>query len=437
MRSIFKKIVLAVLVCTMLSCALVGCSSKGKTLMELEGEDISVNSVMLLMSRMKGSLASASAFGAKALQSSFWDTVTDAESKQTYDKYYTNLVVDSAKTYLAALAYFDELGLKLPDSTIDEIDEEMKTLVDSDGDGSKSALNAILADYGANYKILRDSYIMEAKLAYLSDHLFGADGSLIADTIYEDYYKQNYVRFRQIFFFTQKPVYEKDARGDVIYYSDLQEKTVAYNSKAEGVYRSDLKDKNGDFIWLYKDKDGVERISYDKDGEKSPVVDSKGKVQTEKLTADEMVELTDTVQIIMEEKVKECEYALFDSLVDKYGEDEGMEQYPNGYYMTASSEYDAPEVIKALFEMKDGEIREISSDYGIHIVMKYPLETGGYAKEENKDFFRTENGTYGFLGTLKNQLLEAYVADYKAKIEIDEELLDTLSMKNIGANYHY
>ena len=59
MKSLSKKIlVLAMALVLTLSC-LVGCSSRGKKLMELEGEDITENMFMLLMSRMKGNLSSA------------------------------------------------------------------------------------------------------------------------------------------------------------------------------------------------------------------------------------------------------------------------------------------------------------------------------------------------------------------------------------------
>ncbi len=448
MKSTVKRIILLALVCVLTLGALVGCSSRGKTLMKLDGVKISENTLMLLMSRMKGNMSSSYMFGTSALKDSFWDTVTDASSGKTYDAYYTNMVIDNAKTYLAALYLFEELDLKLPSETVDSIDEELDKLIDSDANGSKSAFNAILAEYGANYNILRDAYIMEAKIAYLSDHLFGADGSKISEDNYNDYYNQNYARFRQIFFFTKKPVYETDKQGDVIYYSDLQNKVIAYDSEAEGVRKKTddagkvLTDAKGQIIWVYTEG-GVEHISYDDRGTEekptypNPLLDDSGNVITAELDKSEMIALSDKVQLILEDEAREGEYALFDKLIEAYGEDVGMEEYPNGYYMTKESEYDSPEVVKALFEMNTGEIRRVESDYGIHIVMKYELDEAAYAKSENKDFFRAEDGTYSFLTQIKNQLLEEYIAKYKNNIEIDESILAGLSMKNVGANYNY
>ena len=435
MKAIIKKIFILTLACVMILTSMVGCSSRGKTMIELGDSEISVNLYMLLLSRMKGKLASAYSFGEKALYDSFWDTVMDASTGQTYNDYYTNMVLENAKTYIAALYLFDDLGLKLPDSYMDEIDKELDTLVANDGDGSKSAFNALISSYGANYTVLRDAYIMEAKIAYLKDHLFGASGSLISDSLIEEYYQESYVRFRHIFFFTTKPVYDADENGDTIYFTS--EGKIAYD-KEKGHKKEEngkfVTDKNGDMIFYLDDG----RIAYDsKNGVPNPVLDSSGNVMTTKLTADELIKLSDKTQLIMEDEAKEGDYKLFDALVEKYTEDEGMTKYPNGYYLTATSNYDSPEVVEALFEMEEGEIRRVDSQYGIHIVMKYELDEGGYADEKNTDFFRTSEGSLAFMSTLKNILLEEYVEKYKANIVIDEELLKSVSMKTVGANYNY
>ena len=435
MKAIIKKIFILTLACVMILTSMVGCSSRGKTMIELGDSEISVNLYMLLLSRMKGKLASAYSFGEKALYDSFWDTVMDASTGQTYNDYYTNMVLENAKTYIAALYLFDDLGLKLPDSYMDEIDKELDDLVTNDGDGSKSAFNALISSYGANYTVLRDAYIMEAKISYLKDHLFGASGSLISDSLIEEYYQETYVRFRHIFFFTTKPVYDADENGDTIYFTSAGK--IAYD-KEKGHKKEEngkfVTDKNGDMIFYLDDG----RIAYDsKNGVPNPVLDSSGNVMTTKLTADELIKLSDKTQLIMEGEAKEGDYKLFDALVEKYTEDEGMTKYPNGYYLTATSNYDSPEVVEALFEMEEGEIRRVDSQYGIHIVMKYELDEGGYADEKNTDFFRTSEGSLAFMSTLKNILLEEYVEKYKANIVIDEELLKSVSMKTVGANYNY
>lgn len=446
MKSIIKRILVLTLACILIAVSLSACSSKGKTLMSVDDTEMSINTYMLLLSRMKGNLASSYAFGNQAKLDSFWDTVIDASSSGTYNKYYTSMVLDNAKTYLAALALFDEMGLKLPKSTLEEIDAEIETLIMSDGNGSKANLNAKLAEYGANIDVLRDVYIMEAKIALLNDTLFGVGGALIDASNYERYYKENYVKFRHIFFYFTEVVYETDANGDDIYYSNLSDKIIAYDTSATQKKDENgevVRDDNKDIVYVTVDSEGKERIAYDKKGtelsptKRSPKLDASGNIVTRKMNSDELIALSDKVQSIMENEARPGEYALFDSLVEKYGEDEGMANYPNGYYLTENSEYDAPEVVEALFGMKDGEIRRVESDYGMHIVMKYKLDDGGYAKEENKDFFVTEAGTYSFLNLLKSQLLEEKIASHKERIVVDEALLTTVDMKSVGANFNY
>ena len=123
MKRALKTIAILLVVITVFSC-FASCSSKGKTLMELDGTKMSVNTFMLFLSRMKGNLASAYHYGTEALKTDFWDSVRDA-SGTTNNDYYTDLVLEDANTYLAALYLFDELGLKLPDSYIEEIDTKM------------------------------------------------------------------------------------------------------------------------------------------------------------------------------------------------------------------------------------------------------------------------------------------------------------------------
>ena len=145
---VLKKILVVALCLTMLATALVGCSQRGEKMITLEDNDITVNLFMLLMSRTKGNLAAA--YGDKVNKDAFWDTIMDASTGKTYDDYYKEQVLESAKTYLACLHLFDELGLKLPNSYIEEIDEELKEIMDYDANGSKTEFNSMLSAYGAN-----------------------------------------------------------------------------------------------------------------------------------------------------------------------------------------------------------------------------------------------------------------------------------------------
>ena len=191
-KKILKCALCIVLTLTMLVSMLTGCSNQGKPLLTLGEQSISVNLFKLYLSRMKGTLCSTVYFGESAKTDGFWDTWIDIYDKKTLNTYYTEEVLDSAKTYLAAIAAFDELGLELPKSYIDEIDATLDEMVENEANGSKSAFNSILSHYGVNYDILREAYIIDAKIAHLRDELFGKNGSKVGANLIDDYYKENY-----------------------------------------------------------------------------------------------------------------------------------------------------------------------------------------------------------------------------------------------------
>lgn len=433
MSNIIRKAV-AVAVCLVLliSC-LAGCAQKGKPFMTLEGEKISVNTYMLFLSRVKGTLCSSTNFGSAAKQPSFWDVVMDSDGMTTYNDYYCDMVLDSAKAYLAAMYIFEQEGLKLPDEYKDAIKEEMDRLVETDGKGSKATLNSLLAQYGANYDVLREAYTLEAKIAYLKDHLYGDNGSKIASSVIEGYYQANYVKFRHVFLYTYEVIYEKDVNGDDIYYTD--DGRIAYDTT-----RHQKVDENGAFVRdenqdvIYINRDGS--IAYDtKNGKRMPELDDKGYAVTRDYEGEELRKVLDMAQIIMENTIEDDENT-FDSLVEKYNEDVGMDEFPNGYYITKNTDY--PEEVKeALFEMEEGDIRQVRSENGIHIVMKYKLDKGGYAKKSNVTFFADSDGNYLFMDALKEQLLNARIEQYLDEIEIKEELIENVDMKSVDPNYDY
>jgi len=413
----------------------VSCGNRQKTLLTLEKTKLSVNLFEFFMSRTKGTLSSSYYFGEAATDDDFWDGFVSMDGK-TYDEFYKESVLSAAKHHLAAAHVFDELGLKLPKEKLDEIDEEIAEYIEYDADGSKSAFNAMLSAYGINVKMLREAYVMEAKTEYLSEHLYGAAGEKIADSAIEEYYGETYARFKQIFLYTYRTLYEKDADGNAIYYTEnnriAYDKSKIQKKDAENNF---ILDKNGDVI--YVNEDGT--VAYDKqNGKRATVYDANGNAMQEKYSADEMIETIDFATSIVEEKVKEGNYVLFDTLVADYSEERGKDTYPNGYYITRTSDYSSGEVVKAVFEMEEGEVRTIHSDYGIHIVMRYELDERGYANEDNEAFFISKDtGTYVFLPKLKESLFTSYLAPYVERIEVNESLYEAVSMKKIDPNFDY
>lgn len=437
MKKILRKSAALMLCAVLLITTLAGCASLGKPLLTYESVKLTDATFNLFLSRIKGTVASASNAGVEALTNDYWD-VTVAYDGTTRGDAYKAQVLSDAKAYVAALYEFDKLGLKLPDSYVEEIDTELLELVEYDADGSKTAFNAILAEYGANYDVLRDAYMLEAKLAYLGDHLYGTVGEKIGDEVIEEYYQNNYMRFKHVFFYTYAVVYNEDDDGKEIYYAADGSGRIAYDTSAQK--RRDeagevVTDKNGDVI--YETSEGF--IAYDKEnGKRQPVYDSNGNALTREFTEKELFEVSDHATLLMEKlRGEEKNYTLFDSLVESYSEDEGSLTYSNGTYLTKDTAY-IPKVTEALLDMKEGEIRRVDSEYGIHIVMKYELDEGGYADKDNSDFFISNTtGSYVFMPSLKSELLAKRLEATKALVTLDEELYDAIDIKNVGANFYY
>ena len=437
-----KKAICTVLIVAMLACSLVGCGSSGKPLLTLDNSSISVNIFELYLTRMKGIL-SATQYGDSVKSDDFWDTWVDIYDKKTLNDQYTEEVLDSAKTYLAAIAAFDELGLELPKSYIEEIDASLAEMVENEADGSKTAFNSILSHYGVNYDMLRESYIIEAKIAYLREELFGKNGSKVGTALIDDYYNENYARFKQIFLYTYEFVCEEDEHGDPVYYRKDNSSRISYDKTKTQKLNEDgspVYDKNGDFIYVYVDKRGDERIAYNKtDGVMKQEYDENGEPKVRYYSENDpemQIVKSDADELLTE--AKQGNYENFDNLVLEYNQEDGSKDYPNGYYVSKTSEYEASAVIDSVLDMKVGEVRKIQSDYGFHIIMRYELEPKAYTFKENEDLFvSTKTGTYIFMEDLIDELLYEYLQDYKARVEVDEELLKTIDIKRVEVNFYY
>lgn len=421
-----------------------GCASLGKTMMELDDGDVSVemsvNLFQLYLSRMKGTLASSYGYGSKALTDSFWDTWMTSDGT-TYNDYYTAQVLENAKTYLAALYEFEKQELELPESYVEEIDAALEALIESDADGSKSKFNALLAEYGVNYKILREANLRSAKIEYLRDVLFGVNGSKIGEELIQSYYEQNYRRFKQVFLYTYGYSYVQDSDGAEIYYRTDDPTKISYDTSAtpkKDGSGNPVSDANGDQVYVTEDG----KIAYDKkNGERRVRRDENGKEIMEQYTGDKLQEVKDQIAQL-EAKVTKGDFNGFDALVAQYNLDSGLEKYTDGYYMMEITDYDAPEVVQKLFELQVGESATVESDYGIHLMMRYELEVNDnqadYKKELNADMFISlTTGTYVFMSDLEDRLFADYLEKYRSMIVVDEAILAEADIKRIGANFYY
>lgn len=374
---------------------LVSCSSLGTPVMTLGKTEITGSMIEFWMSRYKAQFEYSygqslkTAYGLSSVDS-IWKVKVKDDSAETYDDMFSSYIFDNAKTYLCALYLFDQFGLKLPDSTVKKTDETINEYVTNLADGSKSEFNAILAAYGINMKILRELYLADEKVSYLREYLFGSNGTEpITTQQIEDYYQKNYVRMKQIcVFINQRPKQNED-----------------------GTY----------------------------------VTDSSGKTQYTTMTADENA----AARTKIEEALAKIDGGEdFEKAISEYDENKADDGYKNGIYMSAESSFgndeDLQKIYETLCEMKVGEVRELELSNSLHIIKKYELDTGAYAKAENSDFFLFNDGT-GSYQTLQQYVKTPLFLDYikgkldefSADIKIDEEALSQYRISKVKSNYNF
>ena len=409
-------------------CTLVGCSSSGKTLMSIGKQKLTVNMYELLLSRMKGTLA----YNDYPVDSDdFWNTITSAQGA-THNDYFTLSIQEEAKMMLIKLYLFEEkYQLTLPDSYYEKIDEYIDDTLTYLHNGSKTEFNRVLSEYGVNMKMLRENYIIEDKIDYLKSHL----SSLTSDTAREEYYQDNYVRFRQILLPLYQYLYETDEFGDTIYFKDEFSDRISDDTKGQTKVGTDGKtvtDKNGDVVYYtedghiaYNKKNGVIRgIDKDNDGYTDyEMLDEEGAKAIVKLAND------------LTELIVAGDFSTFEDYGADLCEQEIWNAYPNGMYINLEKNYPVAyidDMQKELNTMKDGDVALIESDNAYHLIMKYPLDEGGYKNKENQDWFEE------FEDEMITEVLNSMCQEYMDDVVVDKKVLATAKdMKTIGANKDY
>lgn len=436
-----KKNILRVVCCLLalitLSASLTSCSS-GK-LMELSRQSMSLNLYELYLSRQKGTLCTTYYYGSSAKYNDFWQTTISTDGT-TYNDYWTAYILQCVKIYLAGLYLFEEeYELTLPQSAIDAVDEKLEELVIGDGDGSKAALNKILSDYGVNYNMLRESYLIEAKIDHLQNYLYGSNLSKVSAELKEEYYRENYVRFKQVFFANYYYIHLTDADGTVIYYDPETEKPIY--DKVNGTRQLDENgnvktDENGNVI--YYNADGT--IAYDSEnGVPAYTTDpDTGNYRTASYTKEELEKRASDANDIAE-FTKVGDTKTFESYIEKYSDDsESQTANPDGYYFPINAQYSYKyivDIIEQLCQMQDGEIRVVESEYGYHVVMKYELDDGAYGDSDKAVWF--ENESNSFTDDVQQWLFTSRCEEYIDKIKVDEKQLGQLDIAMVNPNYYY
>ena len=445
-------------------CSLSGCGEKKETVMSEEcGNVITLGEYSLMASLMKGNMAYyiRSNYG-DYNSSGFWTTIVDGETQITYKDYYTVVLEEKAKAYLAALSIYDELGLKLSDETLSGIDAEIEEYIKEDGNGSKRSLNAILEKYGADIDSLRNYKIMNAKISQLRDEIYGKGGAKIASTVKQQYLEENYVAFKQILVPTYRYVYMTDDFGDKVYYRKNEDGTgfeqrtmsdgtvnpvVAYD-KNNGVKKpisddASERDENGDYVY-YVDTN-YNHIAYDtENGATALIYDENGYEQTEPIPDDEIKQAKARAEDLRD-LVKAAETAEIDALILENDGNYNSASTGKMFYLANNVSYKSfivdgdmfDEIKFELSKLEPGEASVYHSENGYHVLIRYEVEDGAYANSEYSGWFEDDEGNYDFNANLVNDLFMSRLEPYEARITVDKEVAKKVDISTIEPNYYF
>ena len=427
----FVKIIALLLCLCMLAAMLGACAGTGETMMTFADKSLSVNTYNFMLSRMKGTLYT---YGYDVGSESFWKTVISSDGT-TYDDYFRTSVMEQASRYIIAEYLFDRYGLIMTAEREKLVDDLMDLVVEKSG--SKTALNSELKNYGANYDILRELYLLETKIDMVKDHLFGENGELISDETKQKHLEENYVAFGQIYLASYYYLIDTDRFGDHVYYTDDKHKHIAYDkengSTQTDEYGKTIKDIFGEDEYFTADG----KIAYDKkNGKLGYVVDDEGDYVTEPYDDEKLGELYDNAHTYAD--ACDGDIDAFIEMAEIYdemsGKGETLYLYSEQNYYGLQSESYAylDEITKALEKMEVGECKVIESDYGYHVICKYEMPERAWENEDQKDVFE------GFTEELVAELFDEECSKYESQVKLVTEVYETASkMSEIGVNTLY
>lgn len=134
---------------------------------------------------------------------SLWSQYIDTSYSATTQEYLDSMIQSYLITYNLYAIHFDELGLKLDEDTVAEIEKTLQTQIDRYG--SVDALDKALRETGFTYEEFKNQYYNEAKKSAIILYYFGPDSTLnpTSREEMELYYNEYYTKVKHIFLSTK------------------------------------------------------------------------------------------------------------------------------------------------------------------------------------------------------------------------------------------
>ncbi|MBQ8508343.1 MAG: peptidylprolyl isomerase [Clostridia bacterium] len=366
----FKRILALVLATVMLVLTLGSCGSSSEVVISFGGVEITSNMYLYWMSRYKAMFLYMY-LGAQTDYPAFWEM--EMAEGVTAGTYLGAVAAQNIISNAICVKLYDDYGLKLSNDEIKTVETQIDSLISAAG--SKSALNSALSAYGVNVDMLKEIYLMEAKISGLQEYLYGDNGiDAPTDEELDTYYEENYYRVKHLLIRTDVRI-EKDENGEAI------------------------------------------------------VDESTGSYKTVELT-DEEIEQQQALAADL--KVQIAAGANFDTLCYDYSEDTAMQYFTDGYYITGSSTFLPTEIVTAVPNMAIGEVKTFETDYGIHYVKRYELIDKAY----NVEPYATSMFT-NYASTVASLKMQEMIAQYADLVVLNEELIAAYPLANCTPNFSY
>ena len=391
-----------------------------------------------LASRAKGSLAASGVTvgGHSATEEAFWNYTEkfDGETIQTLDEYRSERLLESCKFYLVSHALFSEKGLSLPASLVEEIDDTLEELIATDAGGSKTKFNSILADYGVNYDLLRDLYLLEAEIDFLRETLYGKDATLVGNNIKDDYLESHYVRFALVRFDPFVYLYEIDENGDVIYF-DTANGTPLYD-KERGIR---VVEDDGHVTYRLPDETGAAsaRYAYDEEnGTPAVAMEEDGKAaMTRYFEGEELDDFRARVASLAAHAKEGAFDEVYTAEMSRLAADESAAGYTVEVYLARDVAYSSilDDLIAELEGMNPGDVSLLDDEGGsFYLFRKETVEPGAWGDESLSHWF--DGFSSGLVESLFSDLCRAEFSGVK----VNDALCATLPpLAKIKPNYYY
>lgn len=282
----------------------------------------------------------------------FWTTKVNPGSDLTMDGYFKNIININVMKNLVCLKLFDDNNLKLPDDVYKKIGDDMNDIISSYG--GRAEFNKYLSAYNINDRIYKEIMIIQEKINFLYQYLYGAGGIVkLTDDEIENYFINNYYRIKYI----SVNLFDIDENGRAADISnDERLKRIGY---ANNIYNEIINgaDFNGFFL-------------------ENP--------------------------------------------------NELLTEYPNGLYFSNANK-GSHIVFDTAAGMEINEVKLITDEYVVYIVIRLPLETKPYMNDDQQ--------FYDLISLCSQELFQEKLYEYIDEVVINENIMKNYSLQTSQANY--